>query len=314
LPVIGQRYDPVEIDPMGLMLRRRTTPRAMSRVVAPAVTGRMGDWIRAPARPGELLMAHIKVQRTLTGRLLGFLFREPQMIITLRTPDGGEAPYRFVPDMAQLGVAISPLPANNSDVDVFFDPLSAARAPAVIALRLTSGQNRAFGKVSVRYEKIVYASGFAAMMPPPAAPSPDLQALLASLGLPKAPDGHEIVPEALFRGGISPRGERLCTGSFDVLDSPANPGAPLQAAGWAWDVGAKRVFDHILLVDTSGRVVGAAMGRQPRPDVSLAVAEITSPQSGWNGVALREAQPTIIAYGRLADGRYCEVGRRRWLP
>ena len=172
LPVIGQRYDAVGVDDLGLILRRR----ALSRPVTTRALGRavvdLDRWSPVPGRPGSLLMARIRVQRSLAGRLVGFLYREPLMGIELRTADGARATYRFTPGMAELGVAISPLPGSWDDgAQPLLDPQSALSSQPVAAFRLT-GKPWAFGKVSVAYQEISLAPGFASGLPATAEGSP----------------------------------------------------------------------------------------------------------------------------------------------
>lgn len=166
LPVIGQRYDAVDGDALGLVLRRRAALRPMTVRTTPAKPLALDAWTPVPGAPGRLVMAHIKVERSLAGKLLGFIFREPLMDIRLRTASGREAPYRFVPDMAQLGVAISPLPAAwDQGAPLLLDPSWAAQADPVTAFRLsTHRSNWAFSRITVSYDDVAFGPGFAAQL------------------------------------------------------------------------------------------------------------------------------------------------------
>ncbi|HEY8573329.1 hypothetical protein [Phenylobacterium sp.] len=167
LPVIGQRYDALDRDPLGLVLRRRATPRPMQVERTRAQSLTLGAWHRIPAAPGRLIMARVSVERTLAGRAVGFLFREPVMRISLRTAAGREVTYRFVPAMAELGTAVSPLPAAwPLSAPVLLDPAAGGGEP-VTAMRLTSaGGDGAFGRASVAYDLVSFAPGFAGALPP----------------------------------------------------------------------------------------------------------------------------------------------------
>ncbi len=162
LPVIGRRYDAVGRDALGLILRRRAAPRGMATHGWPGRDLPLETWTTAPGQPGRLLMAHIEVRRTLAGRLVGFVFREPALSITLRTAGGRQVVHRFVPDMARLGVGVSPLPAAwPESAAILLDPDFAAQGQPVTALRLSAdGAGWAFAGASIRYEEISFAPGF----------------------------------------------------------------------------------------------------------------------------------------------------------
>lgn len=166
LPVIGQRYDTVGSDPLGVILKRRATPRPMSVRRTTTYSLPLETWVAAPSGEGRLLMARIKVNRTLAGRLVGFVYREPLMAIHLRTASGREVAYRFVPDMAQLGVAVSPLPAAwEQGAPVLLDPSWSALGERVTAIRVVTNKRAwAFGDATVSFDDIGFAPGFAGQL------------------------------------------------------------------------------------------------------------------------------------------------------
>jgi hypothetical protein len=313
LPVIAQRYDAVGTDQLGLILKRRAAPRSIVVRSLPSGPLTFDRWVPAPGRKDRLLMARLKVERTLAGRLVGFLFREPLMRIDLRTADGLEASYRLVPDMAQLGVAVSPVPASwEMGAAAMLDPQSGYPAKAVVALRLsTNGKNWAFKRLSVSYEEVAIEPGFAHKMPMTFAGSTDVATLLDSLGVRVTSQGARTPP---FKAPIAPADPHLCRGWFDSL-SPAPEASFLwRAVGWGWDVADARTFDRIYFVDEAGHTVGAAVGGGGRPDVPPVVPEVRSTTSGWSGAAIRGKGANLKAYGLLKDGRACEVGQLGWPP
>jgi hypothetical protein len=166
LPVIGQRYDAVDGDALGLVLRRRATPRPMSVHAGGPQPVALDQWSPVPGASGHLVMAHIKVERSLAGRLLGLVYRDPLMRIDLRTRSGRETPFRFIPDMAQLGFAISPLPASwEQGAPMLLDPSWSANADPVTAVRLsTHKSNWAFKRITVAYDDVVFPPGFAGQL------------------------------------------------------------------------------------------------------------------------------------------------------
>jgi hypothetical protein len=77
------------------------------------------------------------------------------MEIALRTVDGREAGWRFIPGMAERGVSISPLPADWAGAA---SPLPYPRAhpvdAPVAALKLSSRKAWAFGEVRVAFDRV----------------------------------------------------------------------------------------------------------------------------------------------------------------
>ena len=309
LPVIGRRYDAVASDEIGLVLRRRSAPRPTSIAMGSLQPLELDRWTPVPGARGQLVMAHITVERTLAGRLVGFLYREPIMRIDLRTAAGEVTSYRFIPDMARLGVAISPQPKyGNLAALALLDPGSPLPSEPVTAIRIvTNGKNWAFGKLTVAYEQIGFAPGFAAKMPLMIGGSPEYAELLRNNRL---LDNDQISPRRLKRPRTAADAQ-LCLGWFDELRPSLGGPAVWEAVGWGWDAAAGRVFDRLLFVDDDGQLVGAAIPGQSRPDVPMAEGRVRSITSGWKGVALRQSAG-VTAYGVLADGRACPLGRKDW--
>lgn len=168
LPVIGERYDAVGRDPLGVVLRLRSAPRVKSVSSVPARAAPLGSWVPVPGAPGRLVMARIEVEGTLAGRLVGFLFREPVMAITLRTAAGREATYRFVPDMAELGAAVSPLPMEwLQSAPVLLDPNWSTFGEPVTAVRVAADKGAwAFRGARIGFDVVSLAPGFGANLTP----------------------------------------------------------------------------------------------------------------------------------------------------
>jgi hypothetical protein len=165
LPVIGARYDAAGSDPLGLILKRRATPRAMSVRRGGVQTIPLDSWAPAPGGSGRLVMARIELKRSLVGRLAGFLLREPVVTITLRTASGREAAFRFVPGMAEHGVGVSPLPpAFEMSAPILLDPAWAARGEPVTALKLGSKGRWAYQDARIAFDEVQLEPGFGASL------------------------------------------------------------------------------------------------------------------------------------------------------
>ncbi|MHB8284429.1 MAG: hypothetical protein ACYDD1_07110 [Caulobacteraceae bacterium] len=103
-------------------------------------------------------------------------------------------------------------------------------------------------------------------------------------------------------------GRGACLGVWDAVTAKhvgAHPGD--EAGGWGWDVAAKAPLRHILFVNGDNFIVGAGEGGLPRPDVSKAREDVTSPNSGWHGV-LGVTTGKILAVGVTSKNASCSVG------
>jgi hypothetical protein len=107
---------------------------------------------------------------------------------------------------------------------------------------------------------------------------------------------------------IGPMRPGECQGAFDVLTrSPFGALDGLRAAGWAWDLKARRAARDVVLADDGGRVIGFGRSGERRPDVRQLLRYPWSIDSGWVGIA-RVEPGGLHAFAVLHDGAVCEVG------
>lgn len=82
----------------------------------------------------------------------------------------------------------------------------------------------------------------------------------------------------------------------------------LRVEGWGWVPAAKAPVQRVLLVEDGGRIVGAGESGKPRPDVTAARKEITSPNTGWQAVTAK-GSGGVYAFGVMPDGKQvCRLG------
>jgi len=107
-----QWYDAVDTDPrgLGLILHRRSAPRSASQQAIGETELHLDQWVTIPQPETGLVLARVTLPHTWLGRIATFLYREPLLLITVRSGSVNERTYRFIPGMAELGFAISPLP------------------------------------------------------------------------------------------------------------------------------------------------------------------------------------------------------------
>jgi hypothetical protein len=110
-------------------------------------------------------------------------------------------------------------------------------------------------------------------------------------------------------------------GSFDVLDTAPNPPADVEpppatpawrALGWGWDVRARRTFERVIVVDSTGAVIGIGVSGLKRLDVPKALRQVSTPISGWTVSMNHGAPGAVVVYGITAAGAACELGRKAW--
>lgn len=107
-----------------------------------------------------------------------------------------------------------------------------------------------------------------------------------------------------------PETTTICVGNTDAIRSRfPEPAAGVEIIGWGWDPTAKAAIPRILVVDSAGVVVGAGEPGIPRPDVTSARADVTSPDTGWSALTER-TRGTVDIYG-ITDGgmALCRNGR-----
>ncbi len=84
------------------------------------------------------------------------------------------------------------------------------------------------------------------------------------------------------------------------------PGAVI--VGWAWEYAAKAPVPRVVLVDASDIIVGVGETGQSRPDVPNVVPAVTSPTTGWEGIAYA-LTGHVRAFGVIDNGRaVCALG------
>lgn len=141
----------------------------------------------------------------------------------------------------------------------------------------------------------------------PAEPAPGPGAARTSEPLPPLPAWAPEVMGKGLREAFTETGE--CVGNTDAVGARyegAQPGVKI--IGWGWDKAEKTAVERIVLVDADFRIVGAGETGLPRPDVTRAQPDITSPTTGWQAFTSRTAGP-LDAYGVTSGGRgVCPLG------
>jgi hypothetical protein len=100
-----------------------------------------------------------------------------------------------------------------------------------------------------------------------------------------------------------------CVGNTDVVSLYYRGSSQgLRVEGWGWVPAAKAPVARVLLVDDAGKIVGAGETGKPRPDVTAARKDITSPTAGWQA-ATAKSTGGIYAFGLMPDGKQaCRLG------
>ncbi|MBB4154447.1 hypothetical protein GGQ80_002360 [Sphingomonas jinjuensis] len=156
LPVIAAGYDIVGRHPLGLVLRRRTTPRGAVTAAAGSADFATNTWVNLPPhRSDQMVLAAIDLDRTLVARLGSLAVREPIVFIELRFADGRSAHYRFISGMAQVGTVLSPMSRSAllADLDAAEGTLLPGTRPAA------AGDVAAFRIVADGVTRIAYPRG-----------------------------------------------------------------------------------------------------------------------------------------------------------
>ena len=101
------------------------------------------------------------------------------------------------------------------------------------------------------------------------------------------------------------RGTTSCKGQIDVVSvkhTGVRPGSEIE--GWAWDEKGAQPIAKVLFTNQNDRVIGAADGGRPRPDVKAALPEVKTVAVGWKGVA-GATSGDVTAIGMTGGGASC---------
>ena len=114
-----------------------------------------------------MVLARVTLPHTMLGRIVTLLYREPLLLITVRSASGNERTYRFIPGMAELGFPISPLPTADpgiAAVGLLDQELFPALSERIVAFRISGSPSavRSFGVGHAALSKVWLEPGFAA--------------------------------------------------------------------------------------------------------------------------------------------------------
>lgn len=89
-----------------------------------------------------------------------------------------------------------------------------------------------------------------------------------------------------------------CIGSADVIGRRYTaPRSASRIDGWAWNVTGKAPFEHLVVADTAGVIVGAGMTQTERPDVLAARTDIVTDLVSGYQVVTPGDQGVVSIYG-----------------
>lgn len=133
---------------------------------------------------------------------------------------------------------------------------------------------------------------------------------------PAAPPQAAAPAAAAWAAGLE--GQAVATvfpGAFvcqAYVDGPTERAAGrVTIVGWAWVPAKGAGASRIVVADNTGKIVGFGEGGQPRPDVSAAVKEITSPDVGFQAsTSVTSGAVTLFAVDPEAKTA-CKLGEAR---
>jgi hypothetical protein len=234
LPVIGRWYDAVDLDSLGLVLRRRSEPRPMEETRLGEADVKLGQWVTLPDYGHGLLFATFHWPRSLFGRALAFAFREPILTIALKSTSGQEYTYRLVPSMTEAGVVLAPLPLGDSRLAALelLDPgTPEARSRHIAEFRISGGHlaRLTYPLGHVSFSKIDLAPGFSGTNALLSAANPFLSLIRSLFDTASAEQvekgavwvkGHDLFAHAPATLSAEVKGPLALSGSIGFRDDP----------------------------------------------------------------------------------------------
>jgi len=100
-----------------------------------------------------------------------------------------------------------------------------------------------------------------------------------------------------------------CLGALDLVEPVPGIADAFQLKGWAWDVGAGRPPERLVVLSAQQGVIGYGSSGWPRADVPAAVPGVHNHWVGWTAFA-RGPGGQLSVYGALSDGSLCRVGTK----
>jgi hypothetical protein len=198
----------------------------------------------------------------------------------------------------------------------------------VVLMTASAGRFDAF-EIVAKQHQLNLANGFRALAYDP----PDLEALKSLYPSPELVPSwyaylrsHNLGPDPREFPGKAPRllkslpnwaGYHVvamseCSGFLDAVRRIA-PNR-VTAGGWAWDIGARRAPEKVVLALPDGLVVGFGEVGTPRPDVQRSM-NIPEPLTGWHGEALAPPNSQLRAFAVLADDKsICPLNNEPEVP
>ncbi len=113
--------------------------------------------------------------------------------------------------------------------------------------------------------------------------------------------------------GVFPKKTSRCWGYLDgVAVKYAGKPSGDEFFGWGYDMTVNQPVSRVLLVDRTGRIVGAGHGGYLRPDVPATLTWIKSMTTGWEGYAGSSARGPLWAWGVMSEpGTVCRLNLAR---
>lgn len=265
LPVIGRWYDAVDLDPLGLVLRRRTEPRPMEDTNLGQADIKLGQWVTLPDYGRGLLFATFRWPRSLLGKVLAFAFREPILAITLKSASGDEYTYRLVPSMTEAGIVLAPLPLGDSRLaalDLLDPAISEARSKHIAEFRVSGGHlaRLTYPLAHVSFAKLALAPGFSGTNAALSATNPFLSLIRGLFDTASAEQitkgavwvrGHDLFAHAPATLSAELAGPTVFQGSIGFRDDPlvrkVSEGVRFVVSFQAPNQPKQRLFDKTLV-------------------------------------------------------------------
>ncbi len=98
-------------------------------------------WVSLPTN-NHLLYAQIGIQPSFMGKILGLLYKPPQLTITIKLTDGSERKYRFIKGMAESGFILSPFVENTDDFSKLYAASSELQNKRIEKMKISVGKRK----------------------------------------------------------------------------------------------------------------------------------------------------------------------------
>lgn len=267
-PALLRRYVPDGLARAQVVLSRRPVDAPAEITTIGTGTYALGDRVPIPKTDG-FVFAKIDLDTSAWGSLANIFYKPDGLVITLWFANGTERTYRYIAEMGQLGVLISPLVENTTEFIALYGATAYLDSKRVVAFAISPGSPEPDHQ---HQSARGWASSFAVTFQRIPAPSdPGIKRFFHFDSLVTGPFDADTMP---CNGNLE-----SVNGTKGALTELTARGV-LEVRGWLTDTVGSTAMPVVVLTASSGQRWLGMTRRVARPDVAT---YLKTPEMGASG-------------------------------